>query len=317
MNGEPDRPVALPNASPLQAFTGSIERTKTGPLYSAGLIIVAVAMVLLPILYLALVALAAWRMVLHLRYDTWMLESSSGRAGFYQFALYLSPAIAGAILIFFMVKPFFAAQPPTREPLALDPPSEPLLFAFVRKICGLVGAPTPCRIEVDCQVNASARLRHGLWSKDLAPESLCGAPTPSMGNLPELVGLLAAVGAEMPRAHQIGSRLNALALLAQNRGNHSHPAEVDTLATALAAELRSLVDGIQERLKEFVYPFPHARGRLTVAEYARFEKPAEHPWLHAYQDGRTHVERLFALNYQLISLLLTHAAAAEATLEKP
>ncbi len=49
--------------------------------------------------------------------------------------------------------------------------------------------------------------------------------------LAELARLLAAVGAEMPRAHEIGSKLGALALLAQNRGNHSDPAEVDKAAS--------------------------------------------------------------------------------------
>jgi hypothetical protein len=137
----------------------------------------------------------------------------------------------------------------------------------------------------------------------------------SSGEVPELARLLAAVGAEMPRAHEIGSKLNAFALLVQNRGNHSDPAEVDKAASELAAELQVLVRGIQERLKEFPYPFSHARGRLTVAEYARFENPAENDWLRAYLDGSAHADRLFALNYRLIGRLLAHADAAETSLE--
>ena len=67
--------------------------------------------------------------------------------------------------------------------------------------------------------------------------------------LAELAPLLAAVGAEMPRAYEIDSKLGAFFLLAQNRGNHSDPAEVDKATSGLAADLQSLIGGIQERLK--------------------------------------------------------------------
>jgi Zn-dependent protease with chaperone function len=716
MNGLPEAVSAPSSASPLEAFSGAIRRTKTGPLYSAGLAIVAFAMVLLPIIYLALIAFTAWAVLLHLKNDTWIFDGPSGRGGFWQFILYLGPAVAGGILLFFLVKPFFATKTKPPQPITLDPAKEPLLFAFVRKVCGLVGAPEPCRIDVDCQVNASAGLRRGLWSNDLVltvglplaagldmrqfagvlahefghfaqgagmrlthvirrinlwfarvvyerdewdakleqsarntdwrislvlhlargcvwvtrrilgalmhaghaiscfmlrqmeydadsyetkvagsdafeqtasqlrllnvatqtayedvqqswasqrlPENLpllighkasslpaevhqrlsaaaasektgwfdthpCDAdrvraarrlsepgvfrlaepatrlfsdftelskavtrhqyekhlelefteqnlmsaeeilresaaheeadtmirkyyrgvnislkPLLTTGELPpiaadqsavvrwrearetteflstdaekastecgeqqrrlaaltsahrlakagfklqpqefglpedattpgeleiaarfaleetsaaiaerltkldpfmtglrqrvtlalrlaqgggsgprpanadELARLLAAVGAEMPRAHDIGSRLNAFVLLVQNRANHSNPAAVDKALAELAAELQSLVGGIQERLKVFPYPFSHARGRLTVAEYARFEGSAENNWLRAYPDGKAHLDRLFALNYRLIGRLLAHADAAETDLER-
>ncbi len=103
--------------------------------------------------------------------------------------LYLGPAVAGGILVFFMVKPFFAAKAKTPEPITLDPAKEPLLFAFVQKICGLVGAPVPCRIDVDCQVNASASLRRGLWSKDLV--LTLGLPLATGLDMRQFAGVLA------------------------------------------------------------------------------------------------------------------------------
>jgi hypothetical protein len=123
--------------------------------------------------------------------------------------------------------------------------------------------------------------------------------------------LLETVGAEMPRAHQIGSKLSAFALLAQNRGNHSRPSDVDRAILELVRELKSLVAGIQERLKAFAYPFPHARGQMSVADYARSEQPAENDWQRVYQDCQSHVERLFALNYQLIGRVLAQTDASE------
>src|SRR6266403_5393076 len=150
--------TASRSIAPLEAFSGAFARTKTGPLYSAGLAIVAFAMVLLPLIYLALIAFTAWAVLLHLKNDTWIFEGGSG-GGFYRLILYLGPAVAGGILVFFMVKPFFAAKAKGPQPIRLDPAKEPLLFAFVQKICKLVGAPVPCRIDADCQVKASASLR--------------------------------------------------------------------------------------------------------------------------------------------------------------
>ena len=173
--------------SPLEAFSGAITRTKTGPLYRAGLAVVAFAMVLLPLLYVGLIAFTAWAVLWHLKNDTWMFNGSGG--GFIRLILYLGPAVAGGILVFFMVKPFFAAKAKAPEPITLDPAKEPLLFAFVRKICGLVGAPMPCRIDVDCQVNASASLRRGLWSKDLV--LTVGLPLATGLDMRQFAGVLA------------------------------------------------------------------------------------------------------------------------------
>jgi len=182
--------VAVPQAvSPLEAFSGRIERTKTGPLYSVGLAIVAFAMVLLPLVYLALIVLTVWAVLLHLRHDTWMFDGGSGRGMVVRLILYLGPAVAGGILAFFMVKPFFAAKTKSPAPITVDPEQEPLLFSFVRKVCALVGAPAPCRIDVDCDVNASASLRRGLWSKDLV--LTIGLPLVSGLDMRQFAGVLA------------------------------------------------------------------------------------------------------------------------------
>jgi hypothetical protein len=131
-----------------------------------------------------------------------------------------------------------------------------------------------------------------------------------------LAPLLAAVGAEMTRTYEMGLKLGAFRLLAQHRGSHSNPAHVDEVLAQLVGDLQFLIGGIQERLKPFPYPFPHARGRLTVAEYARSEKPAENDWHRAFLDGEAHVERLFALHYRSIGRMLAHSDAAETSLEK-
>jgi len=149
MRTQPEGVAAPQTVSPLEAFSGAIARTKTGPFNRAGLALVAFAMVLLPLIYLALIGFAACAVLFHLKNDTWIFAGASGRGSLIRLILYLGPAVAGGILVFFMVKPFFAARTSAPEPITLDLSNEPLLFAFVQKICALVGAPAPCRIDVD------------------------------------------------------------------------------------------------------------------------------------------------------------------------
>ncbi|MEO8429754.1 MAG: hypothetical protein ABI651_21915 [Verrucomicrobiota bacterium] len=134
--------------------------------------------------------------------------------------------------------------------------------------------------------------------------------------LAELVPLLAAVGAQMPRAHEIDSKLRPFTLLAQSRNNYANPAELGKVGSQLTAELRSLNGETQEQLKPFPYPFPHARGRITVADYARSEQASKNDCHRVYLDSTAHVERLFALHSRLIGRIVTHGNAAETKLEK-
>lgn len=181
--------ISSSSNSPLEAFAGTIQPTKTAPLYSAGLAVVAFAMVLLPLLYVGLIGFTGWGVIFHLKTNTWILESESGRAGFFRFILYLGPAIAGGILVFFMVKPFFAPKAKSSEPVTLDPAHEPLLFQFVAKICRLVGSSVPSRIDVDCDVNASAALKRGFWSRDLV--LTIGLPLAAGLDMRQFAGVLA------------------------------------------------------------------------------------------------------------------------------
>src|SRR4029450_10901664 len=47
---------------------------------------------------------------------------------------------------------------------SLTPQSDPVLFAFIARVCEQVKAPLPSRVDVDCRINASAHFRRGLWS---------------------------------------------------------------------------------------------------------------------------------------------------------
>jgi hypothetical protein len=120
----------------------------------------------------------------------------------------------------------------------------------------------------------------------------------------------------MSIAHDIASELNAFISLAQNRPNHSKPWHVDQVLKEISGRLQPLIAGIQERLQKFAYPFPHPRSPLTVADYARYEKPAELELQRVYLDCNAHVDRLFALHYRLVGRVLAFADAAEEKLDK-
>lgn len=158
--------------------------------YRLGLAAATVAMVLLPVLYVAIVAGAAFGVY------TWATEGLA-LVGYVRplklaIVLYGAPLVVGAILVVFMIKPLFAPRAERQAPRTLRREEEPLLFPFVERVAEAVGAPTPRRIDVDCQVNASASFRRGLASfagRDLV--LTIGMPLVSALSLEQLAGILA------------------------------------------------------------------------------------------------------------------------------
>jgi hypothetical protein len=132
----------------------------------------------------------------------------------------------------------------------------------------------------------------------------------------ELAPLLQAVTAELPRVRELAAKVNAFSLLGQNRPNHHEPDTVHRVMGEIAAHLKSVIDGLQQRLNHFQYPFPHPRAPLTAAEYARSEKPAENEWHRLFMDSHAHAERLSTLHYRLVYRILRCAEQGELILEQ-
>src|SRR5579884_2695577 len=87
------------SSSPLDAFTGTIIPQPVSPLYKIVLAVVAFAMVLLPAIYILLIALVSWLVFFHATHDIEILGAGSGGATV-KLIVYLGPLIAGGILIF-------------------------------------------------------------------------------------------------------------------------------------------------------------------------------------------------------------------------
>ena len=157
-----------PDYSLLAAFDTPIQRPRASLLYQFSLVLVTGAMLLLPLIYLALVVGAGWLVYYHATHNWGPIMGlggfrGGGRIMIFKFLIYFIPLFAGSVVVFFMFKPLFAGQPKRAQPLALNPSDNPLLFALIERICKTVGAASPKRIDLDCQLNASAGFRRGLF----------------------------------------------------------------------------------------------------------------------------------------------------------
>ena len=172
------------------AFSETIAPTAVSTSYRFGLVLVTVAMVLVPLVYLLLIAAVAWFLVWHLTANTWILGGTSN--GQWRLLGYLTPAVAGATLLFFMVKPILARRVHRADPVQVTEAEQPALHSLIREICRQVRAPLPARVQVDCQVNASASLRGGVFGvlgRDL--DLTIGLPLVTGLSVRELSGVLA------------------------------------------------------------------------------------------------------------------------------
>jgi Zn-dependent protease with chaperone function len=184
-----DRPSA---AELLAGFTGSIRRPRTSFFYRIGLVLVTLVMLILPVVYVGMIVAAGWGVYYYATHFTFLSGLGGPRIWMLKAVLYIGPILAGLVLIFFMIKPLFARRARSVQPLAMNPAYEPTLYAFIAKICDLVGAPMPKRIDLDCQINAAAGFRRGaasLFSNDLV--LTIGVPLVGALSVREFAGVVA------------------------------------------------------------------------------------------------------------------------------
>jgi Zn-dependent protease with chaperone function len=134
--------------------------------YQSGLALVTIAMVILPCVYAALTALAAFGVyyfAVHDFIEIWKWHIGASKVALiFKVICSVTPLLVGSAVAFFMVKPLFARSPARMQPLALNPQVEPQVYELVQEICRSVGARKPRRIELNCELNASASFENGL-----------------------------------------------------------------------------------------------------------------------------------------------------------
>jgi Zn-dependent protease with chaperone function len=198
------RVAAKPKLTPEQAaaelrnrvlggFRGEIEPVGTSLMYKLAILATALLMVVLPLIYVAIIGLVCLAVWMHLTHSHVIFESVRGRAVLMALVIYAAPLVIGAIVIAFMFKPLLARPANEGRRRTVTPLSDPLLFEFVERVCELVGAPQPRRIDIDCQINASAGFRRG-WLSLLTGRDLVltiGMPLVAGLSLKQFAGVLA------------------------------------------------------------------------------------------------------------------------------
>lgn len=196
------REVRLTPEALAAAFVREVPPVRVSPLYLVSLLVVAVVMLLMPVLYLALVALVGWGVYYHA--VAHVPDFGSRRVNFVSVMVCVAPIIAGAIAVAFLLKPLLAPRRRQTEPLTVQPDEEPLLAQYVEMVCRAMNAPAPRRIDVDAMANASASFRRGLLSffgNDLV--LTLGLPLVAALDLRQLTGVL---------AHELGHFRQGLAM---------------------------------------------------------------------------------------------------------
>ena len=143
-------------------------------------------MVLLPLLYLCLVALPVYGVYVHVIHNRGLAGS-----GIFASLLYFSVVPIGGIIVFFLIKPVFAEASRRQHAHRLDRRDQRFLFAYIETLCRTLKAPAPAHIEVDVLINASAGLHLDMVTRTRHGAVLTiGLPLVSGMSLRELTGVL-------------------------------------------------------------------------------------------------------------------------------
>ena len=142
------------------AFPGPLAMAPVSAAYKKRLVGVTALMLLLPAIYGA-IALASLFGTYWLAMPGRELFFSAVRPGYVSVVGFGAVCLAAFLFTAFLFRPFFARRERGLQAVSLDPVREPVLHALVEKIAEATGAPMPCEILVDANVNASASLTKG------------------------------------------------------------------------------------------------------------------------------------------------------------
>ncbi len=146
------------------AFDGRLAVPKLTWSYRLSVAAVLGAMLTLPVVYLAIIVGTGLGVIWYADHAAPMMTIvRPGRATLVLGVLYVSPILAGSLLILFMVLPLFSRRPKGDRPMWVSRAEEPLLYAYVDKLCDTMRAPRPVRIDVTAAANASAHIDNGLF----------------------------------------------------------------------------------------------------------------------------------------------------------
>lgn len=145
----------------LKAVDCEVEPIQVPGTYTFGLLLVALAMLLVPLLYIGVLVVIGHALYWHAIYNQRLFVMMSPVLAA---PLYVIPLIVGGMVLIFLIKPIFGGLQRQSKPQQLRREDEPFLYDYVDAICEAVQARRPKSIRVDLNANASAGFRGGIFS---------------------------------------------------------------------------------------------------------------------------------------------------------
>jgi hypothetical protein len=162
----------------LEPLSGNIEKLHLPHSFRLRMVLAAMAICLLPVLYLALVLLFGGGAIAWYLYAPQLLGNTAGVGGA---ILLYGPCTIGLLIAVSLLKPLVAPRPGKGKIKSLLRDKAPLLYEFVDKVAAAVGADAPRQIAVDGNTAL-----HGSKSR-----LLLGLPLVASVTVEQLAGMIA------------------------------------------------------------------------------------------------------------------------------
>lgn len=164
------RPTAINSRLLIGAVSHEIARPTVTRKYVLGLAVTASAVLLLPVLYFSLIGLVVTGLIVWVRHAEFILPATPFGV---RLLVVVLPVGFGLAFIAGLLKPLLAQTRAVSRPRQLGRDAEPLLVAYINRLCESLGAPRPTAIHVSCDLNAGAELRRGWFGLFGDRGSLC------------------------------------------------------------------------------------------------------------------------------------------------
>ncbi|MFO1094683.1 MAG: M48 family metalloprotease [Planctomycetaceae bacterium] len=176
----------------LSGFAGDFSRPRVTITHRLTALIVASVMILLPLIYVAFIAVIGWLTWWHASHDYVWLSVPGGRIKILAAIAYFGLIVLGCLWVLSLIKPLFLrpADQATEGGLARE--AEPLLFQFAEKVADVVGSPRPEQIRLALEANAYASYDTRMLGLGRKTFTLTlGIPLASGLTLAQLAGIIA------------------------------------------------------------------------------------------------------------------------------
>ena len=152
-------PASAQTAAPLDALRAlggqRLPRPRTSFAYFVGLVLVTLMCVALPAIYVGLTGGVIFGWVWYLTH----IHHHLPRNVYLMALMYVVPALVGAVLVSFLIRPLFAPGPRPKENPRLDPEAEAGFVSGVHALCRAIGVSPPVEIRFNWDANASVHFR--------------------------------------------------------------------------------------------------------------------------------------------------------------